>query len=212
VTTVDGQVLFLSLSLEDEKHDFSGLDPADTQGGTDGHYSQVKLEGNVALHSSTQLIDPDTKKPLPNPFDTNPDPSKRAPETILTIHDFSGAKFTDIVQPSLHGDADLAARIRVDFSGIANQVNLPDLANILPAVQADLIAHWDLSLDLQGPKFGDPYLAFENISLDVGSFISNFVGPILTKIHDILSPLDWLIGPSGLLNMRVPLLSDLAGK
>src|SRR5262249_10381188 len=53
---------------------------------------------------------------------------------------------------------------------------------------------------------------FENISLDVGSFISTFVGPILTEIHNILSPLDWLIGPSGLLNMRVPLLSDLAGK
>src|SRR5262249_45067170 len=203
--TADGQIVFLSLSLKDEQHDFSGLDPADTG----SHYSQVQLSGNVALHSSTQLIDPATGKPLPNPFDHSPTPG---PETILTIHHFRGAKLTDIVQPSLHGDADLAAQIRVDFSGIANQVNLPDLANILPAVQADLIAHWDLSLDLKGPHFGDPFLAFENISLDVGSFISTFVGPILTEIHNILSPLDWLIGPSGLLNMRVPLLSDLAGK
>src|SRR5262249_57831411 len=108
----DGQIVFLSLSLKDEQHDFSGLDPADTG----SHYSQVQLSGNVALHSSTQLIDPATGKPLPNPFDHSPTPG---PETILTIHDFRGAKLTDIVQPSLHGDADLAAQIRVDFSGIA---------------------------------------------------------------------------------------------
>src|SRR5262245_7218472 len=31
-------------------------------------------------------------------------------------------------------------------------------------------------------------------------------------IHDVLGPLYWLIGPSGLLNMRLPLLSDLAGQ
>src|SRR5262249_18728809 len=35
---------------------------------------------------------------------------------------------------------------------------------------------------------------------------------ILSRIHDVLGPLDWLIGPSGLLNMRLPLLSDLAGQ
>src|SRR5262249_38246040 len=106
--TANGQVLFLSLGLTDEKHDFSGLHPADSA----SHFSQVQLVGNVALNSSTQPVD-QNGTPLPNPFNSS------LPETILTLHDFSGAKFTDIVQPSLRGDADLAAQIRVDFSQIA---------------------------------------------------------------------------------------------
>src|SRR5262249_29385061 len=185
--------LFLSLTLDDKQHDFSGLDPTEKSNPDQGvHFSQVDLQGNVALNSPTAGS-------LPN-------------ETILTLHDFSGAKFTDIVQPSLHGDADLAAKITVDFSALAAQINDPALANILPKVNADLVAHWDLSVDTTGAHFGDPFLAFENISLDVGSFIPNFVGPILDQIHQILSPLDWLIGSNGLLNLRLPLLSDLAGK
>src|SRR5262249_57292259 len=126
--------LFLSLTLDDKQHDFSGLDPTEKSNPDQGvHFSQVDLQGNVALNSPTAGS-------LPN-------------EKILTIHDFSGAKFTDIVQPSLHGDADLSAKIRVDFQLLADEIGMPDLGNILPAVQADLIAHWDLSLDLNGPNF-----------------------------------------------------------
>src|SRR5262249_28604788 len=35
---------------------------------------------------------------------------------------------------------------------------------------------------------------------------------ILEQLKQILGPLDWLIGPDGFLNMRIPLLSDLAGR
>jgi hypothetical protein len=187
IATASGQILFLSLDLTDEVHDFSAFGPGEET----PHYSQVQLGGNIALHS-------DTDGPISG-------------QKILTAADFTGASFGDIVQPSLFGNADLAMHAKVDFGALAALVGNPSLANVLPAVSADLIAHWGLSLSAGTKSFGDPFLAFEHISLDLGSFISDFAGPILHEIYQILSPLDWLIGPSGLLNMRLPLLSDLAG-
>src|SRR5262249_3809909 len=225
-STAGGQILFLSLDLTDEQHDFSGLDPSDTG----SHFSQVNLSGNVALDSHTTLsntmtgdiqADPnksgafdllakldgnvanlyageivtDSKGAIPagdtiritNGMITLATAALRAEtgdtltfqdrsksdgsaEKILTFADFSGAHLSDIIKPSLTGDADLAVKMKVDFGALAQRVGVPSLADVLPAVQADLIAHWGLSITPQGgANFGEPYLAFENISLDVGS-------------------------------------------
>ena len=57
------------------------------------------------------------------------------------------------------------------------------IGSIAPGLQADIIAHWGLQATAKGFEFGEPFLAFENISLDLGSFISGFAGDILKTIH-----------------------------
>ena len=55
-------------------------------------------------------------------------------------------------------------------------------------------------------------IAFTNVGLDLGSFITDFAGPFLKKLDEILSPFDFLIGTNGLLVTPLPLISDLAGE
>jgi len=63
-----------------------------------------------------------------------------------------------------------------------------------------------------GLNVSAPEVALTDISLDLGSFINGFAGDVLKTIKDILDPLAWLIGPDGLLNMRIPLISELMGQ
>jgi len=67
--------------------------------------------------------------------------------------------------------------------------------------------------ELGAMSFGAvPDIALKDISLDLGSFISDFASPLLSKIDSVLSPLDWLLDlKDGLLFRRLPVISDLAG-
>src|SRR5581483_9352375 len=107
----------------------------------------------------------------------------------------------------LTGEASLHAQAKVDFSTLG-----PNLGNVLPSVSTDLLVDFGLHADsTNGFQIDPPQVVLANVTLDLGSFISSFAGPILDEIHNILSPVDWLIGPDGFLNKRIPLLSDLAG-
>jgi hypothetical protein len=53
---------------------------------------------------------------------------------------------------------------------------------------------------------------FLNISIDLGSFIGDTLGPIFKQMGEVVKPFDWLIGDEGLLTRRLPVLSDLAGR
>ncbi|MDH4156934.1 MAG: hypothetical protein OEW00_06620, partial [candidate division Zixibacteria bacterium] len=134
------------------------------------------------------------------------DPSGDGKLTFSEI--ISGASsFGDIVKPHITGGADLLFHGVVDFAAIS-----PDLATVLPSVSTDFVLMWETGY-APGEKlnFGLPSIALSNITVDLGSFISDFAGPILDGIKGVLDPLEWLIGPDGLLLMRIPLISDLAG-
>lgn len=82
-----------------------------------------------------------------------------------------------------------------------------------PSLQADLDMTWSLanaSLNSGGvtdPAFGaEPDVQFNHIQLDVGSFFSKFVTPIVTEMQTILKPLQPIID---LLNTRMPIFSDI---
>src|SRR5262249_57323504 len=55
---------------------------------------------------------------------------------------------------------------------------------------------------------GLKYVGFENVGLDLGSYFSNFIKPIVQKIQEYTAPikpfLDFLTTP-------IPIISDLAG-
>jgi hypothetical protein len=126
----------------------------------------------------------------------------------LTIGEMVSGSFSDIVKPTLVGEAELHVQGKVDFSTLG-----PGLGNVLPSVTTDLLVDFSLSATPEeGFEIAPPQVILANVTLDLGSFVSSFAGPILNKINDILEPFDWLIGPDGFLNKRIPLLSDLAGR
>ncbi len=191
--SADGRLLVLALHLKDGTDlDGNGSVSVACTGGAPNtdvtlqsmEISSVFFDGDVHIHSI------DTSHP-----------------GELTLGDLIGGGFSQIFDISIHGGADLRADAVVDFSTLG-----PDFAQILPSISARLLIDFALSWDTtNGLQISSPSVVFGDITLDLGSFISNFAGPILKKIKDILDPLAWLIGPSGFLNMRIPLLSDLVG-
>ena len=129
------------------------------------------------------------------------------PDGRLTFAEMTTASFGDIVKPSISGGADLRLDAEVDFSTLD-----PSLGEVLPSITTDIFLDWDIGYSPGSPiEFNAPSIMLVDISLDLGSFISDFAGPILDTINDILEPFEFLIGPDGFLNMRIPLLSDIMG-
>ncbi len=58
-------------------------------------------------------------------------------------------------------------------------------------------------------SFGEaPVVEFNNVSLDLGGFITNLIDPILDKIKVVTEPIQPIVD---LLTMEIPVISDLAG-
>jgi hypothetical protein len=158
---------------------------------TDGSLSELRLAGGI------DVVDPTT------PYDAGNVASKR-----LTFSEMTSGSISAIFKPGLTGSAQLRLDAEIDFGGLD-----PSLANVLPSVSTKIVADFSMSATPDaGFVIAPPSVAFLDITLDLGSFISDFAGPILETVGDILSPLDWLIGRDGFLNKRIPLLSDIAGK
>src|SRR5262249_62205090 len=84
---------------------------------------------------------------------------------------------------------------------------------VLRPIEPDLIFTFDISSNtLTGLDVHAPEAVLSNVSLNLGDFISGFAGQVLHTIGEMLDPLAWLIGPDGLLNFRLPLISDLLGQ
>ena len=60
-----------------------------------------------------------------------------------------------------------------------------------------------------GGRIPSPQVGFNNVKLDLGSFISDFLGPIAEKINDAIKPFDPVLDA---LQTRIPVLSDLMGR
>jgi Ca2+-binding RTX toxin-like protein len=129
----------------------------------------------------------------------------------LTIPQLITGSPRDIFVFDVTGGAQLLANAEVNFGGFDSAGGL-SLANALPSISTDIVVAFEIGFNsLTGLNVQPPEVAFLNITLDLGDFISGFAGDILRTIGDILDPLAWLIGPDGLLNFVIPLISDLAG-
>ncbi len=127
--------------------------------------------------------------------------------------------FKDIVSANANGHGVGELDVNVSFGGLDELLSevpgLSGLGGLLPEIGFDLALDWtflDADTAAESNSFGgSPEVAFNNIELDLGSFIADFAGPFLEQIGDILDPLEWLIGPDGMLNKRLPVISDLSG-
>jgi len=108
----------------------------------------------------------------------------------------SGTQFSDVLHAVLGAEADVNLDLILSFGG--------DTA--FPNVLAEFHLDWRFDTD-EGA--GTPQIAITDIYLDLGSYLSEFLAPVLEKIQDITEPLQPIID---LVTARIPILSDLAGE
>ena len=190
--TVEGRLAFLALKLVD------GIDL-----NSDGRI-QVNCAGDDVSAAVTAQTEELTKLFFSGTINLA-DPNH---DGMLTFGELVSSPLSEIFQPTLSGGAVLRAEAKVDFSTLGD-----DLGNVLPSISAKILIDFGITwAPGAGVRINPPQVVIADISLDLGSFISEFAKPILDSIAEVLGPVDWLIGPDGFLNKRIPLLSDLLGK
>lgn len=105
--------------------------------------------------------------------------------------------------------ADAGARANIE---LALTAGLGDVA--FPEVIGDFRFEWALDANTAfpgGDAFADglQFVGFENIELDLGSFIGDALGPIFEQIQEVTQPLSPLID---VFTNPIPVISDLAGQ
>ncbi len=86
---------------------------------------------------------------------------------------------------------------------------------VLPDIAADLGYAWNFSNSVVNPAAGNagfgntPTVTFKNVSLGLGSFFDNFVGPTFEAVQIFTDPLQPIVD---VLLTEIGFLSDLAGK
>ncbi|MDG2125198.1 MAG: calcium-binding protein, partial [Verrucomicrobiales bacterium] len=117
---------------------------------------------------------------------------------MLTFAEMSGpgVTFGDIVSANLSAEADVNLDLRASFGG----------NTAFPTIVAKFHLGW--MWDLQDGA-GEPVVEIRDLGLDLGSFISDFLEPVLAEIRKVTEPLDPVIE---FVTARIPVLSDIAGE
>ncbi len=117
----------------------------------------------------------------------------------LTIADMTSSAFSfdKFIKAELGAEAKLALDLILSFGGDAR----------FPRLLAEFDLDWKWVFG--GNSDGDLQFGFHNVSLDVGSFIAEFMGPILKELNKITEPLGPVVD---VITAPLPLISDLAGK
>jgi Ca2+-binding RTX toxin-like protein len=141
--------------------------------------------------------------------DSQDEPSHVSGQFVVDLRDPSGDGKLTFAEMSSSGtalsdiiDFDLEADIAVNLDLVASFGG----NTAFPRVLAEFHLAWEWSLDRGA---GDLQLAFTDIYLDLGSFISDFLSPVLEKIRAVTEPLDPIIE---IVTTPIPVISDLAGE
>jgi hypothetical protein len=109
-----------------------------------------------------------------------------------------------VANPRLYGTATVNLRLNASF-------DKPTDAPSFPSFQANFGMNWDIngasptSTDVK--TFGAvPSVSFTNVQLDLGSFLSNLMKPLVQTIQDVTAPIQPILA---ILNKPIPGLSDL---
>ena len=164
-------------------------------------YFRAEIPG---LHASGQLfflqLDVMDDADQPSYFDGSfrvdlKDPNRDGKLTMAELFS-SGTQFGDVLHAVLGATAWVNLDLIASFGG----------NTAFPRVLADFTLSWTANTD-QGVT--PPVIDFTNIRLDLGTFVSDFLGPILKEIRKVTEPVQPLID---IVTMRLPVLSDLAGR
>ncbi|MEG4349709.1 calcium-binding protein, partial [Microcoleus sp. LAD1_D3] len=117
----------------------------------------------------------------------------------LTLPELQGNyQFKDLFNANLTSNANLGLTAKTSINGNA----------AFPSYNFDLAVNWPIlnyaNGQLTGPQ--KPTVAFNNMQLDLGTFVNNFAKPIVGKISDVIKPFRPVIN---FLNSDTKLLSKL---
>ncbi len=117
----------------------------------------------------------------------------------LTIGDMTSSAFSfdKFIEAKLGAEANLALDLSLSFGGDTR----------FPRIVAEFDLKW--SWVLGGDGAGSLAFGFHNVSLDIGSFISQFMGPIFKELKEITGPLEPVVD---VITAPLPIISDIAGR
>ncbi|MCB1064158.1 MAG: LEPR-XLL domain-containing protein, partial [Verrucomicrobiae bacterium] len=120
---------------------------------------------------------------------------------FLTLAEItSGGSVSDFIAVSIELSSvlDLHAKVSAGAGGAAS--------SILPSLVTDIYLEWNFSPGDGG--LGSFDVQFNNVGIDLGRFVSDFIGPIFSRVQQVLEPIRPVID---LLTTRIPVLSDIDG-
>lgn len=131
------------------------------------------------------------------------------PDGRLTFEEMaSGRLFSEMVEADLV--MDVLANLDFTLGFAFDQVGSAYVANTdFPTLTADFILDWTFEADSGLGSLTAPDVSFENIHLNLSSFLTGFVGDILDPIRAALGPVEPVID---ILTTPLPVISDLAGR
>ncbi|MFV2065670.1 MAG: SdrD B-like domain-containing protein, partial [Pirellulales bacterium] len=115
--------------------------------------------------------------------------------------------FSEVTSTPFDEMTDIALNINADINlELETGTTNPDL----PSLKADFVVDWDFVADFGAD---DPFMgtlnevSFGNFTIDLGEFVGKALKPIVTRIDEVLAPLDPLFE---LLDLEVPLISQIS--
>jgi Ca2+-binding RTX toxin-like protein len=109
--------------------------------------------------------------------------------------------FNELTQGDVAVDADIGGTLRVN---LALRTGIAGTGTDLPSILGTL--HFEAAASAGG-GFEQPDFDFGNLYLDVGTYLANFLQPVIDGINDIISPFKPIID---VINAPIPVVSDLA--
>jgi hypothetical protein len=118
----------------------------------------------------------------------------------LTVKQLIAGPLSSIVSPVLSATADVNLHLVASVGG----------SGAFPSFSTNFALTWSIDADPKnGLTLNPPEIDLNDVTIDLGTFISNFVTPILDKVNTVLGPVEPIIN---LLQNPIPVISDLAGQ
>ena len=105
-------------------------------------------------------------------------------------------------------EARVAGTAMVGFAG-RSEDNAPAKLNVFPHFSVFLGLNWTWTLEKQ---IRAPTFSMGNVKFCVGSFLARLLQNTLGKVHEVLQPINPIIGPNGVLTKKIEGLKYIFGK
>lgn len=121
----------------------------------------------------------------------------------LTFGEIRNADSSEIIGATLTADVGVHVDLMASFSGSAN----------FPRLRSEFVVDWNYTKGLgatadQTTDIGAPTVAFNNVGLNLGEFITNFVKPLAEQVKQVTDPVQPILDA---IHSPVPVVSNIIG-
>lgn len=196
---------FDTSTVDELKVDFNVSIPDVVARGTIGFLTASISDEDADANGANPGVDVDHDGAMPSSFAGKFVVDIRDPSAgnHLTFSELTSSPVTSVLAARIEGAADVNLQLALGLSDGSG-----DEIEEFPRLMADLQLDWGFSsaTGLTGAK---PDVRLVNGRLDLGSFVSGVLGPLVDRVKTITGPLEPIIE---ILTSRVPVISDLLKK